>query len=192
GEATLDDLDTQLRGGLRVDWPAMTRSTKRAVADGILSPEVLRLARLVPDVVDADAAADAIAELLSSFSVYRTYLPLGSEYLDEAVEHAVASRPEIEPVLREIAGRLRDVGSEFSVRFQQTSGMVMAKGVEDCAFYRWTRLTSLNEVGGDPGVFALEPARFHELMDARQRDWPHAMTTLSTHDTKRGEDVRAR
>ena len=86
GEAALDDLDTQLRGGLRVDWPAMTRSTKRAVADGILRSEVLRLARLVPDVVDADAAADAIAELLSSFSVYRTYLPLGADYLAEAVD----------------------------------------------------------------------------------------------------------
>ena len=85
GEAVLDELDTQLRGGLRVDWEAMTRASKRAVADGILRSEVLRLARLVPDVEDGD---DAIAELLSSFSVYRTYLPGGSEYLVEAVELA--------------------------------------------------------------------------------------------------------
>src|SRR6476659_7137517 len=192
GEAPLDDLDTQLRGGLRVDWFAMTRSSKRAVADGILRSEVLRLARLVPDVVDADAAADAIAELLSSFSVYRTYLPLGAQYLDEAVEHAVATRPEIEPVLREIAGRLGDVGSEFSVRFQQTSGMVMAKGVEDCAFYRWTRLTSLTEVGGEPAQFSLSPAELHEVAAERLRRSPGAMTALTTHDTKRSEDVRAR
>ena len=68
----------------------------------------------------------------------------------------------------------------------------MAKGVEDCAFYRWSRLTSLNEVGGDPSVFAVDVDEFHAAMATRQRDWPHAMTTLSTHDTKRGEDVRAR
>jgi (1->4)-alpha-D-glucan 1-alpha-D-glucosylmutase len=70
--------------------------------------------------------------------------------------------------------------------------MVMAKGVEDCAFYRWSRLTSLNEVGGDPAQFAASLSRFHDAMAARQRDWPYAMTTTSTHDTKRGEDVRAR
>ena len=92
GEAALDELDTQLRGGLRVDWPAMTRFTKRAVADGILRSEVLRLARLVPEISRAD---DAIAELLSSFSVYRTYLPLGAQYLAEAVDRANSTRPEL-------------------------------------------------------------------------------------------------
>ena len=68
----------------------------------------------------------------------------------------------------------------------------MAKGVEDNAFYRTSRLTSLNEVGGDPDVFAISPEQFHDAMAARQRDWPWAMTALSTHDTKRSEDVRAR
>ena len=68
----------------------------------------------------------------------------------------------------------------------------MAKGVEDCSFYRWSRLTSLNEVGGDPSVFAVGVDDFHHAMTLRQRDRPFAMTTLSTHDTKRGEDVRAR
>jgi (1->4)-alpha-D-glucan 1-alpha-D-glucosylmutase len=70
--------------------------------------------------------------------------------------------------------------------------MVMAKGVEDCAFYRSSRLTSLTEVGGDPSVFAMTSEEFHHAMELRQAHWPHAMTTLSTHDTKRGEDVRAR
>ena len=189
GEATLDDLDTQLRMGLRVDWPAMTRATKRAVADGILRSEVLRLARLVPSIPQAD---DAIAELLSSFSVYRTYLPLGAEYLTEAVERACVARPEIADTLREIGDRLGDVGTELAVRFQQTSGMVMAKGVEDCAFYRWTRLTSLTEVGAEPAQFSLSPAEFHAVQDDRFRHWPATMTALSTHDTKRSEDVRAR
>jgi (1->4)-alpha-D-glucan 1-alpha-D-glucosylmutase len=70
--------------------------------------------------------------------------------------------------------------------------MVMAKGVEDCAFYRWSRLTSLNEVGADPAIFSITVGEFHEQMTLRQAEWPDAMTTLSTHDTKRGEDVRAR
>src|SRR3546814_14775659 len=68
----------------------------------------------------------------------------------------------------------------------------MAKGVEDTAFYRYTRLGPLTEVGGDPSEFALPVAGFHAAQAARQASWPHAMTTLSTHDTKRGEDVRAR
>jgi (1->4)-alpha-D-glucan 1-alpha-D-glucosylmutase len=78
------------------------------------------------------------------------------------------------------------------VRFQQTCGPVMAKGVEDTAFYRWLRLTSLNEVGGDPGHFGVTPEEFHAYASQLNRDWPKTMTTLSTHDTKRSEDVRAR
>jgi (1->4)-alpha-D-glucan 1-alpha-D-glucosylmutase len=84
------------------------------------------------------------------------------------------------------------VGTEFSIRFQQTSGMVMAKGVEDCAFYRWSRLTSLTEVGGEPAEFALSPAELHDRHARRLAQSPHTMTALSTHDTKRSEDVRAR
>ena len=87
---------------------------------------------------------------------------------------------------------LGDAEAAPALRFQQTSGMVMAKGVEDTSFYQWSRLTSLNEVGGDPSVFSVDVDDFHSAMAARQRDWPAAMTTLSTHDTKRGEDVRAR
>jgi (1->4)-alpha-D-glucan 1-alpha-D-glucosylmutase len=81
---------------------------------------------------------------------------------------------------------------EFAVRFQQTCGPVMAKGVEDTAFYRWTRLAALNEVGGEPDRFGVTPGEFHEFAGRLARDWPATMTTLSTHDTKRQEDVRAR
>ncbi len=189
GESVLDDLDTELRGGLRVDWPAMTRATKRAVSDGILRSEVLRLARLAPEVDDAE---DAIAELLSSFAVYRTYLPQGAQYLAEAADAACASRPEIAGTIREITRRLGDVDTELAVRFQQTSGMVMAKGVEDCAFYRWTRLTSLTEVGGEPAQFSLDPQALHQVQIDRLHRNPATLTALSTHDTKRSEDVRAR
>ncbi len=190
GQEMLDRLDTELRGGLRVDWQAMTRATKRAVTDGILRSEVLRLARLVPDLgPDVD---DAIAELLSSFGVYRTYLPVGRKYLDEALERACVNRPELAATLRAVADRLEDPRREFTVRFQQTSGMVMAKGVEDCAFYRWTRLTSLTEVGGEPAEFSLTPEQLHDINRRRLERSPVTMTALSTHDTKRSEDVRAR
>jgi (1->4)-alpha-D-glucan 1-alpha-D-glucosylmutase len=75
---------------------------------------------------------------------------------------------------------------------QQTSGMVMAKGVEDTTFYRWNRFVALNEVGGDPSRFGVSPGEFHAASAAREASWPQTMTTLSTHDTKRSEDVRAR
>jgi (1->4)-alpha-D-glucan 1-alpha-D-glucosylmutase len=81
---------------------------------------------------------------------------------------------------------------ELIVRFQQTCGPVMAKGIEDTAFYRWFRLTALNEVGGDPEHFGVSPEEFHAFAGQLNEHWPKTMTTLSTHDTKRSEDVRAR
>ncbi len=86
----------------------------------------------------------------------------------------------------------RAARAELAVRFGQTCDPVMAKGVEDTAFYRWSRLTSANEVGGDPGKLGTEPAAFHAFATRLARDWPATMTTLSTHDSKRGEDLRAR
>jgi (1->4)-alpha-D-glucan 1-alpha-D-glucosylmutase len=91
------------------------------------------------------------------------------------------------------AGRIDEAArAEAVVRFQQTCGPVMAKAVEDTAFYRWFRLASLNEVGGDPLRFGIVPEELHAYCAGVARDWPTAMTTLSTHDTKRSEDVRAR
>jgi (1->4)-alpha-D-glucan 1-alpha-D-glucosylmutase len=87
---------------------------------------------------------------------------------------------------------LKDPEDELAVRFQQASGAVMAKGAEDTAFYRWTRFVALNEVGGDPAHFGGTVDEFHNALAARQAFWPDGMTTLSTHDTKRSEDVRAR
>ena len=81
---------------------------------------------------------------------------------------------------------------ELVVRFQQTCGPVMAKGVEDTAFYRWQRFVALNEVGGDPSRFGLTPEELHAFAERQAATWPSTMTTLSTHDTKRSEDARAR
>jgi (1->4)-alpha-D-glucan 1-alpha-D-glucosylmutase len=137
-------------------------------------------------------AADALAELAIAFPVYRSYLPEGRRYLDEALALAIGRRPEVAEPLAALLPRLADPADELCVRFQQTTGALMAKGVEDTAYYRGTRLISLNEVGGDPGTFGGTLAQFHDRAARRQSGAPEGMTTLSTHDTKRGEDVRAR
>ena len=185
GEPLLD----RLAGS--VDFAALAHDTKRAVADGSLQAEVRRIVReLPPDL--PEPLRDAVAELLACFPVYRSYLPDGLEHLAGACSSARARRPDLVPAIDGLEPVLADPGQPAALRFQQTTGMVMAKGVEDCAFYRYSRLTSLNEVGGDPSVFALTVADFHDAMARRQAEWPHAMTASSTHDTKRSEDVRAR
>ncbi|MFD1722722.1 malto-oligosyltrehalose synthase [Amnibacterium endophyticum] len=194
GEQPLTELASRLAGE-QVDWHELIHTTKRAVADGILHSEVLRLVRTAeaeaPD-ADPDRLADAFGELLACFPVYRTYLPTGEQYLDEAVAEARRRRPDLDGELAVADRLLRDPSTAVAQRFQQTSGMVMAKGVEDNAFYRYTRLGSLTEVGGEPSEFAQDLERFHARHARRQETWPDAMTTLTTHDTKRGEDVRAR
>jgi (1->4)-alpha-D-glucan 1-alpha-D-glucosylmutase len=186
GEAAL----TELAPG---DYAELVHETKRAVADRSLRAEVRRIVRELPDLPPPAAQLeDAVAELLTCFPVYRSYLPHGVEHLVVAFASARARRPDLLPSLDALEPVLSDPAQPAALRFQQTSGMVMAKGVEDCAFYRYPRLTSLNEVGGDPAVFSLSVAEFHDAMARRQAEWPDAMTTLSTHDTKRSEDVRAR
>jgi (1->4)-alpha-D-glucan 1-alpha-D-glucosylmutase len=162
---------------------------KRDAVSTILRAEVRRLAALAPNV---DRAGEAIAELLIAFPVYRSYLPTGADHLARAIESARSARPDLADAVDALAPRLADPADELCVRFQQTSGAVMAKGVEDTAFYRYTRFVALNEVGGDPAHFGLDLDGFHRAQAARQHRAPHSMTTLATHDTKRGEDVRAR
>jgi (1->4)-alpha-D-glucan 1-alpha-D-glucosylmutase len=193
GEGPLTVLAARLDGP--TDWKALVHDTKRQVADGILHAEVLRLVRTAADAAEGsapDRLADAVGELLTTFPVYRSYLPRGVEALDIAVAEAHRHRPDLTAELDLASRLLRDPGTAVAQRFQQTSGMVMAKGVEDSAFYRFTRLTSLTEVGGEPDDFAESVDRFHARQARRQAEWPAAMTALTTHDTKRGEDVRAR
>ena len=108
------------------------------------------------------AAPRALAELAACFPVYRSYLPFGSRHLAEARSEAGRRRPQLIPALDRLTARLRDPADELAVRFQQFTGAVMAKGVEDTAFYRWTRFAALNEVGGDPARFGVPPEEFHE------------------------------
>ncbi|MEV6301573.1 malto-oligosyltrehalose synthase [Actinoplanes sp. NPDC051861] len=187
-EAFFDTLDHHLTGGT-TSWQDLVHQSKHAVATGSLAAELGRLARLVPDV---EAAPTALAELAACFPVYRSYLPSGARFLAQARSEAGRRRPQLIRVLDELTGRLRNPGDELAVRFQQFTGAVMAKGVEDCAFYRWTRFVARNEVGNDPAKFGVTIDEFHETAEQRQSEWPAGMTSLATHDTKRGEDVRAR
>ncbi|MEP6842593.1 MAG: malto-oligosyltrehalose synthase [Pseudolysinimonas sp.] len=198
GRARLDALDATLRRDGGRPWEDLIHDTKRAIADGILRSEVRRLGRElqaagVGDPAAEDAGAeDAVAELLACFPVYRSYLPFGREHLDAALADGTRRRPQLADSLAAVHAVLSDPAQPAAIRFQQTSGMVMAKGVEDTAFYRVSRLASLTEVGADPSEFSITVAEFHERQQARLATHPLSMTTLSTHDTKRGEDTRAR
>lgn len=194
GVAALDRLDARLRDetGLppALPWADLIHSTKLQVADELLQSEVRRLVRSLPfGVVGAE---DALAEIVASFPVYRSYLPAGREHLQHAIDDATRRRPDLASSIAELAPLLLDTSLEVSQRFPQVTGAVMAKGVEDTAFYRHTRLGTLTEVGGDPSIASLSVDEFHDAQRTRLASWPHSLTALSTHDTKRSEDVRAR
>jgi (1->4)-alpha-D-glucan 1-alpha-D-glucosylmutase len=193
GEAALTALDTEL-AGRRVDYAELVRLCKREVTDGILGSEVARLVRVIGELpgLDTDQQTEALAELLASFPVYRSYLPDGREHLDATVAAVRERRPDLVPALDALHPVLAQAGTEAATRFEQTSGPVMAKGVEDSAYYRWARFVALNEVGGDPARFGSTVEEFHAAQQRRAERYPASMTSLSTHDTKRSEDVRSR
>ncbi|MGY2066626.1 malto-oligosyltrehalose synthase [Blastococcus sp. SYSU DS0619] len=193
GEAALTALDTELAGHA-VDYAQLVHDCKREVTDGMLGSEVARLVRVIGELPGIDRAqqTEALAELLATFGVYRSYLPDGREHLDATVSAVRERRPDLVPALDALHPVLSQAGSEAATRFEQTSGPVMAKGVEDSAYYRWARFVALNEVGGDPARFGSTVGEFHEAQVRRLARYPQGMTTLSTHDTKRSEDVRAR
>ncbi|HEY3019790.1 MAG TPA: malto-oligosyltrehalose synthase [Solirubrobacteraceae bacterium] len=137
------------------------------------------------------AELPAIAETLAALPVYRTYVEPWSGRVEEADREAIdAARPPEE--LRRVLALDEPGHGEFVTRFQQTSPPVTAKGVEDTAFYRYNRLLSLNEVGGDPARFGLAVEALHAGNAERARRFPRGLLALSTHDTKRSADVRAR
>ncbi|WP_204332023.1 malto-oligosyltrehalose synthase [Geodermatophilus sabuli] len=193
GEAALTALDAELTGAT-VDYARLVHDSKREVTDGILGSEVARLVRVIGELPGVDPAqqTEALAELLASFPVYRSYLPDGREHLDATVAAVRERRPDLGAAVDALHPVLSQAGTEAATRFEQTSGPVMAKGVEDSAYYRWARFVALNEVGGDPARFGSTVEEFHAAQAHRRTRYPEAMTTLSTHDTKRSEDVRAR
>jgi (1->4)-alpha-D-glucan 1-alpha-D-glucosylmutase len=130
-----------------------------------------------------------LEEAAAALHVYRTYVEPWSGRVEEADRDALAALPER---LRRILLLEERGADEFVTRFQQTTGPVMAKGVEDTAFYRYFRLTALNEVGGDPGRFSLPVEEFHRANLERAARFPNHLLATQTHDTKRSGDVRAR
>jgi (1->4)-alpha-D-glucan 1-alpha-D-glucosylmutase len=154
----------------------------------------------------------ALREIIARFPVYRTYIDGGEPHdddrrdIDWAVAQARRSSHGLDPsvfdflhqaltsdlVAHPQSGFSRQAVLRLAMKVQQYSGPVMAKGLEDTAFYRFNRLLALNEVGGNPDIFGVGLAGFHAANSERLRRWPGAMLATSTHDTKRGEDARAR
>ncbi|GAB1820637.1 malto-oligosyltrehalose synthase [Herbidospora sp. RD11066] len=178
------------RTGVSPDYDAVRYEAKKQVLSLFFTGEVDRLESALGE----PGLRDALVEMLAAMPVYRAYVNPGEPPPAEAVRIIEAAAAE--------AGRRTDPGavarvthqvlygpSEAVTRFQQTCGPVMAKGVEDTALYRWFPLACLNEVGGEPDHFAVTPEEFHAFCAVMT---PTTMTTLSTHDTKRSEDVRAR
>ncbi|GAA0942420.1 malto-oligosyltrehalose synthase [Kribbella koreensis] len=220
GAAPLSAFHSELTGE-PADFAQVVEQAKREVVKHGQYAEVHRLVELLARICQDDvrlrdhtrrAFHAVVVELLVNFDRYRAYVVPG-EQPDQTAVHAMEHATELarrnldedqqetlELVRDLLLGREAGTASrideharyELIVRFQQTCGPVMAKGIEDTAFYRWFRLTSLNEVGGDPSHFGVSPEEFHAFAARLNDRWPRTMTTLSTHDTKRSEDVRAR
>jgi (1->4)-alpha-D-glucan 1-alpha-D-glucosylmutase len=187
---------TALYESTGVDYRAMptaVRDLKTTVAIGTLGSELARLRRSVAAVVGADhpQLPDAVAALLGHIDVYRCDYRGLAALIPSALAETAAAAPALARPLEVLAAALA-VGGEPDTRLQQLCGAVTAKAKEDCLFYRDARLVSLNEVGGEPHRFGVSAAEFHQSAATRVRLWPQEMTALTTHDTKRGEDVRAR
>jgi (1->4)-alpha-D-glucan 1-alpha-D-glucosylmutase len=198
------------------------KEAKRRVLETLLTSEFIVLTRLLARIANGhystrDYSEDSLRQALElyvlHFPVYRTYLTSAAPTAaDRAlIDHAIAgaraewfaSDGSIFDFLRDaitmdlIRGHRKATHSvprvrRFALKVQQFTGPMMAKSLEDTAFYRFHRVLALNEVGGDPAANALSIPDFHALMRERARHWPHGMTATATHDTKRGEDARAR
>jgi (1->4)-alpha-D-glucan 1-alpha-D-glucosylmutase len=201
--------------GQPTDFAAVAREKKISVTQEGLGSDVNRLTSLLVEICESNRdqrdytraeMRRAIREVAACFPVYRTYVvPERDEiteedkgYIAQATECAKQMRQDIDGGLFDF---MRDVltmvvkgkkEGEFLLRFQQFTGPVMAKGVEDTALYCYNRQTGMNEVGSDPGRTGVSVAEFHAYCAAMQATHPLTMTALATHDTKRSDDVRAR
>jgi len=201
--------------GEEIDFHSVVQRCKEQVINELLQSELHRLTNLFVNICERhrrmrDFSKSELFEVLSAvatcFPVYRSYVsPLESElhendykYIDQAIKTTEDYWPEIDPELLQFLKSILCLGvngqseRELAFRFQQLTGPVMAKGLEDTAFYRYTRLLALNEVGGNPGQYGASVDEFHEFAEMIQLTRPRTMLTSTTHDTKRSEDVRAR
>jgi (1->4)-alpha-D-glucan 1-alpha-D-glucosylmutase len=220
GLEALDETWRQISNMPPVLAPVL-KAAKRRVLETLLTSEFTVLARLLARIAAGhystrDFSADSLRQALElyvlNFPIYRTYLTaagaspedraLISDTIEKARAEWFAADEGIFDFLRDAltmdlakpgtalhsAPRVR----RFALKVQQFTGPLMAKSLEDTAFYRSHRLLALNEVGGEPFASALSSQAFHQMMQTRAQAWPHAMTTSATHDTKRGEDARTR
>lgn len=204
GLQTLDEAYRRLADG-NGDFEAGRRTAKRLMVEQNFAGETARLARIAAGLfpeLSKEEIADAIRELLIAFSVYRTYgadglLDARDTGLLKKAEMAAAGHLDYAQALQSIAAILEgrndnEAAREFRIRFQQLSGPVMAKAMEDTLFYRYNRLLAVNEVGGEPDHMPGGIEAFHLMMQDRARSQPAGLSATSTHDTKRGEDTRSR
>jgi len=183
GEGPLTALWESISGDRR-GFGEVAFDAKLEQARGTFAPEVERLAR-----EDPSLPAELLPTALASLPVYRTYVDPVAGRVEDEDRRAVSALDD------EVRARLlleRPAPAAFVTRFQQTTPAIMAKGVEDTAFYRYGRLLALNDVGGDPSRFAIDVERFHAACLERARRFPLNLVTTMTHDAKRSADVRAR
>ncbi|MEW5853564.1 MAG: malto-oligosyltrehalose synthase [Myxococcota bacterium] len=208
--------------GLRTDFETLVYEKKKLILRTSLVSELNVLAHALNRLSERDrhsrdftlgSLTEALREVIACFPVYRTYVNEREEVVTEqdrmVIARAVRLARRRDPttdasvyafiravLTLELPDTVPDgdrhLWREFVMRFQQLTGPVMAKGLEDTAFYAYNRLVSLNEVGGEPERYGINVAELHRANAERQRDWPSSMLSLSTHDTKRSEDVRAR
>lgn len=219
-EAAFDEIYATFTGH-RERFDAVVYQKKHLILDEMFANTVLTLATTLHERINIDRRwrdltlvelTTAIRELLAGFRVYRSYRRQGPASasdraeIDYAASTALARNPRIEPaVIRFVRDVLlgdypepaaipshREAINEWALTFQQYTGAVTAKAVEDTAYYTFNRLIALNEVGGEPGVFGGDTDYFHQANQSRLARSPHALLTTSTHDTKISEDVRAR
>jgi (1->4)-alpha-D-glucan 1-alpha-D-glucosylmutase len=200
--------------GDTTDYPSLAHEKKRAVLKTLQVSELNRLAGLLQKNASEDSVGkffhvnelrEALMETIVFFPVYRTYISETTcasandiNNIKIALHLACEARRDLPVEIFSylhgllLSPPLKKNALDFITRFQQLTGPVMAKGVEDTAFYCYNRFASLNEVGGAPEKFGVSPEKFHEFLQQQQTRWPHSQLTTSTHDTKRAEDVRAR
>lgn len=205
--------------GFRSTYESLLRRTRRLIIEEEMAGDVDNLAHMVRKISTRDrhgsditlyALRRALTEVLALFPVYRTYInqvvcsEADREYIRQTLDKAMADNASLihelmfirKFLLLDFPEYLADSEKrrwiDFAMKFQQHTGPLMAKGFEDTMLYVYNRLVSLNEVGGRPDRFGCSLAEFHNFNNKRMGSWPHSLSATSTHDTKRGEDVRAR
>jgi (1->4)-alpha-D-glucan 1-alpha-D-glucosylmutase len=213
GEKPLTDFYREFSGE-SADYAALVRARKQFAMRDTLGSEINTLTAMLVDLCEADRlhrdytrheAHEVIRALMACMPVYRTYVREPREVVPEdncqisaAIAAAKEYRTDLDARLFNFLGDILalktggKMGAELALRFQQISAAVMAKGVEDTAFYSYNRMLALNEVGGDPDCFGISPPEFLAWCRRTHHRWPYTMLATSTHDTKRSEDVRAR